>query len=510
MKKIDKLVMMSFIPPYLMAFFVAEFVLVMQFLWKYIDEIIGKGFSMGVLIELIFYFAVRIIPEAVPVSILIASVMVFGNMSEKFELSSMKSAGISLTRIMGAGILISILTAMFSLFASNYLKPKANYQFLYRFNAIRKQKPALSIEEGIFNKDFRNFVIRVGKKYKDGKTIEDILIYDQSQLDKSKVNLVKARRGKMYASEDGNFFIMELEDGESYRELKPGQKPSDIEPFIRTRFKSWSRIFDMSEFELEARNLNLNRKKYDLMNALQLVEAVDSFDLEIVKNIHESAHSFERILAIDDGEPKVVEEESELPEKVRENVDKLQWETYVDNRQKLKRRNADFQLLTDVSPNEVETLAELLNQKSKEQLLRPARLSATRRLNEITKKKKANELMTYDKRQYILRLNQQFSFALVCIVFLFIGAPLGSIVRKGGYGYPLLIAIIFFMLFIILNIMGEKLSRNMTLDPVFAAWLPNMVMIPIAVYLTIKAMNDSKFNNWKLFFNKVASRFSKN
>ena len=156
MKKIDRLILKDFIPPYIMAFLVTEFVLVMQFLWKYIDEIIGKGVSLGILLELIFYWSVRIIPEAVPVSILIASVMVFGNLAEKYELSSMKSAGISLTRIMGMGIFIAVMTSMFSLFASNYMKPRANYKFIYRYNAIKRAKPALSIEEGVFNKDFRN------------------------------------------------------------------------------------------------------------------------------------------------------------------------------------------------------------------------------------------------------------------------------------------------------------------------------------------------------------------
>ena len=161
MKQLDKLVSKGFIGPYIMSFFVAEFVLIMQFLWKYIDEIIGKGFSMWILIELIFYYAVTIIPMAVPITILISSVMVFGDMSEKYELSSFKSAGVSLLRVMKPAIYIALCTAGFSLFSSNYLKPKANYKFFSRFDSIRKQRPSLTIEEGIFNDDFKGFSIRV-------------------------------------------------------------------------------------------------------------------------------------------------------------------------------------------------------------------------------------------------------------------------------------------------------------------------------------------------------------
>ncbi|MBT8234102.1 MAG: LptF/LptG family permease, partial [Bacteroidia bacterium] len=214
MKKIDKLVLLDFLPPYLMAFFVVEFVLVMQFLWKYIDEFVGKGFSFGVLLEMLFYFSVRTIPEAVPVTILIASVMVFGNLAEKYEISSMKSAGISLTRIMMMGVLIAIFTACFSLLASNYLKPRANYKFFYRFNAIRKQKPALNLAEGVFSKDFRNFVIRVGDKEANERDIKDVIIYDHSGRDRKKINMLVAKTGQMYAREDNNNFIMELNDGE--------------------------------------------------------------------------------------------------------------------------------------------------------------------------------------------------------------------------------------------------------------------------------------------------------
>lgn len=509
MKKIDKLVLMDFIPPYLMAFFVAEFVLVMQFLWKYIDEIIGKGFSLGVLLEMIFYFSVRIIPEAVPVSILIASVMVFGNLAEKYEISAMKSSGISLMRIMWMGILISIFTACFSLLASNYLKPRANYKFIYRFNAIRKQKPALNIAEGTFSKDFRNFVIRVGEKDEETGEIRDVLVYDHTIPDRRKVNMLVAKKGRMYANDD-DYFIMELEDGEQYREPDEANKDPDdrSEPFMRTEFKKWTKVFDMSEFELEASSLNLHRKEYDLLNASQLREAVDSIDQDLFRNRQKLKYDYNTL--IETGGDSIPSDEDippdeNIPEQLKEAIKKSgAQEKYVS-----KTRNAiymDFKRPDTLEIEDYKSLLASFSEKDQKYLAKAAKYNAEKRQDIITSAVREEESIEYARARYVLRLNQQYSWALICIIFLFVGAPLGSIVKKGGYGYPLLVAIIFFMLFIILNIMGERLSKTMSIGPVLAAWLPNLVIAPIAFFLSYRALNDSNFQDFRNHLVKLLHR----
>ena len=504
MKKIDKLVLMDFIPPYLLAFFVAEFVLVMQFLWKYIDVIIGKGVSLGILLELIFYWSVRIIPESLPVSILIASVMVFGNLAEKYELSSMKSAGISLTRIMGMGILIAILTSLFSLFASNYLKPRANYKFIYRYNAIKRQKPALSIEEGIFNTDFKNVVIRVGQKGSDGQSIGDIMVYDHSVENKRDINMLLARKGKMYAKGAEDFFIMELEDGEQYRELQQNNPKTakKVKPMIRTKFESWTKIFDMTEFDLEAQNVNLTRKKYDLLNSYQLMIAIDSFNMEIIENREKNRDNFSNILnfKIDDDEnDSKSEKNNTLPTQVKEAIKSKDKIVKANTKSIKKLKRAPLQYHLD-SIQKMHTIASSFKPHSLKTNLTLAKHLSQRKHDMIVKSERMKDTLKNSKALYVLRLHQQHSWALICIIFLFIGASLGSIVKKGGYGYPLLIAIIFFMLFIILNIMGEKLTKGGTLDPVTGAWLPYFIMIPTALLLSYKALNDSDFSWLKTKF----------
>ena len=492
-----------------MAFFVAEFVLVMQFLWKYIDDIIGKGFSLGVLLEMIFYFSVRIIPEAVPVTILIASVMVFGNLAEKYEISSMKSSGISLLRIMWMGILISIITALFSLLASNYLKPRANYKFIYRFNAIRKQKPALNIEESTFSKDFKNFVIRVGDKDPNGRDIKDILIYDHSVPDKRKLNMLVAEEGEMYAGENDNYFVMELENGEQYREVKKANAKvgDDNEPFIRTQFKKWTKVFDMSEFDLEATNLNLHRKEYDLLNASQLLSAIDSIDKKKLENKIKTAYNFNDMLAIETSDKRVIDkEEKNLPKHVQEAMQKKTQQE--ENKAKSKKSNSQF-VQEYESLEDHATLLTTFNLKDQKYLAKAGKYTSEKRQDRLSRSASQENSIQRSRAWYVLRLHQQYAWALICVVFLFIGAPLGSIVKKGGYGWPLLVAIIFFMMFIILNILGERLIRSMAIGPVLAAWISILILSPIAIFLTYRAVNDIGISDIKNFFSRLIRVFAR-
>ncbi|HNM28009.1 MAG TPA: LptF/LptG family permease, partial [Saprospiraceae bacterium] len=186
MKKIDQLLFRSFLGPFAVAFGIALFVLVMQFLWLYIDEIAGKGVSILVLFELIGYLSISTFPMALPIAVLISSVMVLGNLAERYELSSMKSAGVSLLRVMRALIICAAAIAFFSYACSDFIIPISNLKFKSRLYDIRRQKPALTLEKGIFNEDFRQFVIRIGDKERDGETIKNVMIEDQSNIQKLK------------------------------------------------------------------------------------------------------------------------------------------------------------------------------------------------------------------------------------------------------------------------------------------------------------------------------------
>lgn len=543
LKKIDGLVVRSFVGPYLLSFFIAQFVLVMQFLWKYIDDILGKGFSVIDLLELITYFGITQISMALPIAILLSSVMVFGNMSERYELSSMKSAGVSLIRIMRPGIILAIFTAILSLIASNYLKPQANYQFQKRLRIMKSQKPSLAMEAKIFNRDFGGYSIRVNEKSEEDD-IKDVLIYDHTSTDKSLVNLTKAKEGKMYNSEDGNLFIMELENGTSYREMKRERRKDGKGkkyPFMRTDFKEWKKVFDMSEFDTDDEDgISINRNKEDMLNTFQLLNAIDSVDQKKAKLIagivNEDANRTKMLKEQfgssksknnSDRDAKNRQDQENKRNNIKSNSkyqDKLKKiaaakkkntiKKVVNQQQVIPKNEIKKVLNRAVVQDQIDTLSnykhwyETISKNDKNNLPVKAVQSSSRRKDMLRNATTNIKSLSHTRNKYLLRLNQQYSFALICIVFLFIGAPLGSIIRKGGYGYPLLFAILFYMLFIISTIMGEKLVRSGSMDPIIAAWFSNMLVFPVAIWLTIKALRDSKFESSPIF-TYVGSLFSK-
>ncbi|MBK9254372.1 MAG: LptF/LptG family permease [Saprospiraceae bacterium] len=556
MKKIDKLVTTGFVGPAILSFFVAEFVLIMQFLWKYIDEILGKGFTIAEMLELIFYYGVTLIPLAVPITILISSVMVFGDMSEKYELSSMKSAGISLFRVMLPGLFIAVFVGLFSIFASNYLKPASNLQFQKRFISLRKQKSALSIEQGIFNDAFDNYIIRVKNIGKNGRDIEDVLIYDHSPNDKSLINFLSAKSGEMYTAEEGKYFIMKLDTGIQYREM---EKKSSIEggrselPFMRTYFDEWVKTFDMSQFDLDDGILNFNSKKEDMMNGVQILREVDTFRTNI--NIQK-----EKVMErLDLLFPSV--EVYNISSKTKESIVEKKEEDSTQNLLKESHSKGELSIVhsqnTKLSPQNQQdsttTSSSSFSKKPKSKMpvkvLKSAKVSAlatainnssvpitpeiqnkklvnqkytvidsaksfistidsvdfnlivTQALSELSRDR--DELATMKnfnldnsakEQKYLLRFHQHYSWAFVCIVFLFIGAPMGSIIRKGGYGYPFLVAILFYMLFIITTIMGEKLIKTDSITGIMAAWMPCLVLLPFSIVLSVLALKDIRIN----------------
>jgi lipopolysaccharide export system permease protein len=513
-----------------MSFFVAEFVLVIQFMWKYIDDILGKGFPLSVLMELIFYFAITIIPMAIPLTVLISSIMVFGNLSERYELSSIKSAGVSLLRTMAPAILIAILTGLFSFLSSNYLKPRANFKFYNLFYTMRKQKPSLTIEEGIFNKDFSNFVIRVGKKSKNGQDIADIIIYDHTERDKDMVNIITAKKGKMYST-TGNGFVMELYDGYQYKDMKASTRKIRDEkaPLMRTKFETFTKIFDLSEFEVEEASWGTSRNKYDMLSQAQLNAAIDSLQNQIREKKSETFYNYNDLFLEEKSKRDTIPED--IPEDIKtEKQDKSisQLRRSISNsstpalRSKKKGELAIKKAKSSgVVPNgakrfeailEMDSLNEntasfynLIPVQEREDLLEKVIRESNGFKNRYVNARSSIIGMTRNLNVNLLRKHQHFSWAVICIVFVFIGAPLGSIIRKGGYGYPLLVAIIFYVSFIISIIMGEKLIKKGEFSPIIAAWMPVILLTPFALTASYLALRDVKID----LFGYLRSLFSK-
>jgi lipopolysaccharide export system permease protein len=354
----------------------------------------------------------------------------------------------------------------------------------------------LSFEEGVFSKDFRNYVIRLGDIDANGKDISDVIIYDHTGSDKSKLSLLTADSGSMYTEKEDNLFIMELDKGEQFREMaeKSPDKTKHKYPLLRTKFNSWTKVFDMSDFEMEAQNFNITRKEHDLLNARQLSHTIDSFDHQIHVSTDKIAINFEDMLDVEEVESPSSEDKSELPENVKDAINKQADQVKRRNRNAIKSITEPATQYIEGDLRQYGSLLETFDTLSAKSIIKASKHRSNKRDGFIRENKTKSLNLTARKNRCILRYNQIYAWAFICIIFLFIGAPLGSIVRKGGYGYPLLIAIIFFMMFIIIDLMGDKLTTSNSIDPVIAGWLSNIVLGPVAIVITYLALRDSNFS----------------
>ncbi len=500
LKKADRLILRGFIGPYLVALFMVEFVLVMQFFWKYVDDILGRGYSVLDYLELLGLYGVTILPLALPLTVLLSSVMVYGDLAEHYELSSFKSAGLSLTRLLRPGFAVAIFTGIFSIMASNYFKPMAYEAFLRKFNSMRLSKVTFALEEKIFNMDFREHAIYARRKMKDGKNLEDVLIYNSSLQDKSLLNVISAKQATMQTSFDGKYLIMDLYNGVEYHESKDPNskgsyisKPDRLLPVNMAAFKHYRKVFQLSDIFKDMSDLNLDRRKHDMLNTSQLLIHIDSLNAQIAAKKQGNVYDFNYLVG--------TELDSTITKTPREN-----------NRFKKASRDVGFfstpqrgkrpeKILLEDSGFSLDTVKSILSIVVPEE--RTKILTATFQKVSGLKSRTWNNYVQYrtiehQKQAYLRSLNQQYSWAMVCLLFLFVGAPMGTIVRKGGFGYPMLVAIGFYMLFVILTILSERLQRSAVIDGQMGGWLPFLVLLPFALVVTFLAGNDIKLNRASL------------
>ncbi len=495
-----------------MSFFLALFVLIMQFLWKFIEDIIGKGVGVLMILEMFFYKSVSLFPLALPIAVLLASVMVMGNLAEQYELSSFKSAGVSLYRLLAPLLFVGSLIGLFSFFCSNTIIPIANLKYQSRLYDIRNQKPTLSIEPGVFNEDFHGYSIRVGKKDKDKVSIEDIMVYDDSKLNRGKLNVVTAQRGKMYVSDEDGAFVMTLYDGYQYAEAD-AQGRANSKPFMISHFAEWTRRFDLAQFDLDRTEEDQFKTHHTMKSARQISSEIDTMrermNLARIEG-HTTYAVFvdsslmttatEANLKLD---PDSVGAEIAVKDQAFGRGDKRnqgEWERYT--------RLLTFLDTTsmDGASSIYHMLPDLLRKEMRGKV--NSKISITR--SSMDRNERSIKRLEESIRKHLYELHWKFSLAVACIVMLLIGGPMGAIVRKGGFGYPFLVSIFFFTFFLMSNISCKKLSDSEQLPPVLAAWMPVLILFVISSFLTYKALQDSKIMNTdrlKTFFAKLPDLF---
>jgi lipopolysaccharide export system permease protein len=522
-KKIDKYLLLSFMPPFVLMFGIAMFAFVLQFLWLYIDEIMSRGADLVTLTELIFYLSVTFIPTSLPVGVLVASVMVMGNLAERYELSSFKSAGVSLPRIIVPLVAFCIGVGAFSYLCSNTLIPLSNLKFQARFYDLRRQKPVLALDQGVFNDAFSGYTIWIGQKDDNSGLISDVVIYDNQSAAFGKYNMIYAKTGTMRTTPDKQFFVMSLQDGYQINEVTESRYDRRGHPqYLRTSFKSWRKVFDLGQFASSASDESIFSKNQKTQSVGELQGGIDTLRMKISSRhdtYYEQLNQYYRYKKDSLNKPTII----------RQSVSEQPQLSEAEKMLKLHRKNrpkivgmSDLDMIGDPTligeimqyqgGAQKPTIAHIsdidsLSVAEKSQLYQQA-LTQVRNLKEGASSVQAS-IRSYNKTisGYAYEMHQKFALAVSCLIFLFVGAPMGAIVRKGGFGWPLLIAIMCFALFIVLNLMGKSFIKSEALGPIESAWLPVAVFIPISSFLMYGAIHDYSMSNLTESFRPVARPF---
>lgn len=466
-KKLDKLIIKAFIGPFIATFFIALFVLMMQTIWKYIDDLVGKGLDFITIGEFVWYASASLLALSMPIAILISSIMTFGNLGESFELVAIKSAGISLLRFMRPIMWITLLLCGVTFIFANNVIPYANLKFISLYNDIYYKKPAFDLKEGVFFTHIPNYAIKVAKKDPDGKTIYNVLIYEQNNSGQQD-NVIIAEKGTMTVSLDKNFLEFNLQNGFRYQER--GNMTDTSTEFIRIKFSSFKKLLDLSVLQKQTTPDSIFKNNQRMLTAGSLYRNIDSLSKvydSISLKIISGANTYLHYTKIPDSAWKAagkIKAGQTISTSIPDSLNSILYDR---------------------------TYSVVSNMRSTVQF----------GSSELEARKK-------DIRSSQLEWHRKFSFSLACLVLFFIGAPLGSIIRKGGMGMPLVVAIIFFLIFHLLNMFGEKFVKEGLTSPFLGMWLAVLVLTPVGIFLTYKAVHDSQLFNIE-FYHRIINKLKR-
>ena len=457
-KKLDKLIVKAFVGPFVATFFITLLVLVLQFFWLYIDDFVGKGLSAGVILEFIWYQSAALVPLALPLAVLLSSLMTFGNLGETYELVAIKSAGISLLRFMQPLFWVVLLICGGAFLFSNYIIPVANLKSRTLLADIVYAKPSFDLREGVFYDKIPGFAIKIGKKAANDSVISDIIIYEQNNVYQD--NFIIAKDGVMRFSDNKRYLEFNLQNGWRYQERGTAAKGNT--EFIRLGFKEYNKQFDFSSFQFQRSADSVNKNNQRMLSMRQLGVAIDS--------LRKNAGSFR-------------------DEVKRDVFPTLEFATYFDSTWKAPKTGSKAKTLDEIIPDSLQQTVWMRSQGIAQ---------ALKSNNEMVAALYAEKQR--DLRKHQIEWHRKISLSLACLVLFLIGAPMGSIIRKGGLGSPLVLAVVFFMVFYFLGTTGEKFAKEGSLRPFTGMWLSTFVLVPIGLFLTVKAINDSQLFNKEYYY----------
>jgi lipopolysaccharide export system permease protein len=476
LKLLDRYILSTFLKTFISVFTILMMIFLLQSVWVYISELAGKELEIEIILKFLLYVSPRIVVLVLPLTILLASIMVFGGFSENYEFAAMKSTGISLQRAMKSLSIFIVLLAVLSFFFANSVIPLAEFNFFSLRRNIAKVKPAMAIAEGQFNQ-LNDINIKVAEKSgNNGQYLKDVIIHQKKGRTKGNFTVIKSNTGEFVSDEFSDVLQLVLIDGNYYDDIQPKDyiKRTKNKPSVKSKFDKYIINIDLSKFN----DIDFESKdkvtKHTMLNVVDLSTALDSLN----KSKDLMLANFSKTMLQRSNKPSLNKNY-----KIRKNdttIKNLNLLRLFDERKAIQ--------LIDLSLNSVNIAKKDLKIRSKSMLISQVNIN-----------------------KHIVAFHDKFAIGLSCIILFFVGAPLGALIRKGGIGLPLVIAILIFLTYHFISIFAKNSSEDGSMNPILASWLSSLILLPFSIYLTNRATKDRALLDFdsilisvkKLFYNKL-------
>ena len=456
MKILDRYILSTYLKSFFSVFTILMFIFLLQSVWVYISELAGKDLEFDVILKFLIYVSPRIVVLVLPLTVLLVSIMVFGNFAENYEFAAMKSTGISLQRAMKSLSVFIIFLSIVSFFFANNVIPLAEYNFYNLRQNIARVKPAMIVAEGQFNQ-IQDINIKVAKKSGvNGEFLEDVIIHQKKGNSSGNYTVIKSKTGEFYSDESSDLVQLILYNGNYYDEIQSAnyQNRTKNRPQIKSTFERYVINIDVSKFndiDFDKKNTNT---RYNMLGVAELNTTIDS-----------------------------------LYKTKSKTIDEFSKNMMVRSQQTNLNLNFNYKKKDSIT-DEPKDIIDLFTKKKAVQLYNLAIASANSAQDDIKVKTKSLSISTTNINKHIVALHDKFALGLMCIILFFVGAPLGALIRKGGIGLPLVIAILIFLTYHFISIFAKNSSEDNSLDPILATWLAGLIMLPFSIYLTSIATKD--------------------
>lgn len=483
MKILDRYILSSYLKTFFSVFIILMFIFVLQTIWLYIGELAGKDLDFMIIMKFLLYFSPKLVPMVLPLTILLTSIMTFGNFAENYEFAAMKSAGISLQRAMRSLMLFIGLLSITAFFFANNVIPAAEYKVINLRKNIAQLKPAMAITEGVFN-DIGQINIKVDKKSgKNDNYLENVIIHKKPERRSGNFTVIKAKEGELVGSTDSNVLSLILHDGNYYDEIQPNSTASRLsKPFAKSAFDRYVINMDLSGFN----NVDLEEESYSdshgMLQASELVKAIDSFSTSYNQEVDNLARNLYYRTGLQNMKEKEVQEMAS---------------------EKAEKGEMTAKEVTDSILKSEHGILPLYEPFRASQIINLALGNIDGAVAMVTAKKTELEQAAKRLNKFEISLHEKYVFSVACIVLFFVGAPLGAIIRKGGMGLPMVVAVLLFLTYHFIGIFAKNSAEDGSISPFWGSWLSTLIMLPFGILLTYRATTDQGLFGFSSLFDPL-------